>query len=109
MGRRTVVSPPRRERRVGATDDPAELDRLVRLLAAAGNVRILAALCEARRREPAGGWMFLSEISAAVGQAPGSVGLAIQKLMPLLEEERRQGKRWFRSRVRDATLVLTEY
>lgn len=109
MGRRTIVSPPRRERRHDVVRDPQEMERLVRLLGAAGNVRILGALCEARRREPEGGWMFLSEIAAAVGEAPGSVGLAVQKLMPLLEEERRKGRRWFRSRVRDVAVVVDEW
>lgn len=45
------------------------------------------------------GWMYLSEVADAVGEAPGTVGSSLQKLLPLLEEQRVKGRRFFRSRV----------
>lgn len=108
MGRRGIPSSAR-ERRVSLADDPGEVERLARLLAAAGASRILAALVEARRGDPEGGWMFLSQIAAEVGEAPGSAALAVQKLLPFLEEDRRKGKRWFRSRVRRLEISIGEH
>lgn len=87
--------------------DP-RLEQTVRILAASVNVRILHHLVEARRKEPEEGWRFLSEIAAALGEAPGTVSLAIQKLLPLLQEEREKGKRYFRARVR-VTIVLDPF
>lgn len=72
----------------------------VRVLAASVNTRILHYLVEARRKEAAGGWRFLSEIAQGVGESPGGVSPAIQKLLPLLEERREKGKRYFRARAR---------
>lgn len=79
------------------TRDPDEVEALVRMLGASVNVRILRELSRARRRGD--GWMYLSQIAAALGEAPGTVGVAIQKLTPLLEERRLKGLRYFRSRV----------
>jgi DNA-binding transcriptional ArsR family regulator len=87
--------------------DP-RLEATVRILAASVNVRILHHLVESRRKEPAGGWRFLSEIAQAIGEAPGSVSLGLQKLLPLLEERRQKGKRYFRARAK-VTLLLEPY
>lgn len=54
------------------------------------------------------GWMYLSEIADAVGEAPGTVGSSLQKLLPLLEEERVKGRRFFRSRVLRLTIRVEE-
>jgi DNA-binding transcriptional ArsR family regulator len=80
------------------TRDPEDVARLVRMLGASVNVAILRELARARRKGE--GWMYLSEIAAKVGEAPGTVSVAIQKMMPLLEEKREKGLRYFR-----ATLV----
>lgn len=72
----------------------------MRLLAASANTRILQFLVEARRKDAAGGWRFLSEIAEGVGESPGAVSPAIQKLLPLLEERREKGRRYFRARAR---------
>lgn len=82
---------------------------LVRILGASVNVDILRVLMEARRREPDGGWLYLSEISEALGENPGTVGAAIQKLTPLLEEKRERGRRYFRSRVTDFEIHLSHF
>ncbi|MHB8585872.1 MAG: hypothetical protein ACYDDF_08575 [Thermoplasmatota archaeon] len=95
-------------RRIALDDDPDALSRAVRILGASINVRILGILSEARRSEPAGGWMFLSSIAERLNEAPGSVGLAIEKLRPFVEEKREKGRRWFRSRVQGVTMVLDE-
>jgi len=84
--------------------DP-RLESTVRILAASVNVRILHHLVEARRKEPAEGWRFLSEIAEAVTEAPGTVSLGLQKLLPLLEERRHKGKRYFRARTRVSVLL----
>lgn len=83
--------------RLTLTKDPDELAGLVRILGASVNVAILRELVRARRKGE--GWMYLSEIALAIGEAPGTVGIAIQKLMPLLEERREKGLRYFRSRI----------
>jgi len=85
--------------------DPA-LEQHVRVLAASVNVRLMRVLLEARRADPVGGWRFLSQIAEALDEKPGTVGLAVQKLLPLLEEKREKGKRYFRSRFVDLRLVL---
>ena len=87
--------------------DP-RLESIVRILAASANVRILHFLVEARRKEAQDGWRFLSEIAEGVGEAPGTVSLAVQKLLPLLEERRSKGKRYFRAKTR-ATLTLDPF
>lgn len=79
------------------TREPDELEKLVRILGASVNVAILRELARARRRGE--GWMYLSEISQAIGEAPGTVHTAIQKLTPLLEEKREKGLRYFRARI----------
>lgn len=84
--------------------DP-RLEQTVRILAASVNTRILHHLVESRRKETAEGWRFLSEIAQAVGESPGTVSLAIQKLLPLLEERRHKGRRYFRARVRLSLLL----
>lgn len=92
-------------RRVLTLADP-ELEVVVRVLAASVNVRMMSALLEARRHDPEGGWLFLSEIAEALDEKPGTVGLAVQKLLPLLEEKREKGKRYFRSRYRNLEIIL---
>lgn len=79
--------------------DPDDITRLVRMLGASVNVAILRELARARRRGD--GWMYLSEIAQAIDEAPGTVGIAIQKLTPLLEERRHKGLRYFRSTLVD--------
>lgn len=76
--------------------DP-RLEQTVRVLAASANTRILSVLVQERSKNPREGWMFLSQIAEAVGESPGSVSLAVQKLLPLLEEQRRKGRRYFRA------------
>ena len=80
----------------------------VRILGASVNAKIADVLVEARRRAPDDGWLFLSQIALEVNEKPGTVGLAIQKLLPLLEERREKGRRWFRSRYTDLRLVMTK-
>jgi DNA-binding transcriptional ArsR family regulator len=77
------------------TKDADALGRLVRMLGASVNVAILRELARARRKGE--GWMYLSEIAEAIGEAPGTVSVAIQKMMPLLEEKREKGRRYFRA------------
>lgn len=84
-----VVSP--RDRR---------FEEYVRVLAASVNTRILQFLVEARTKEPAEGWRFLSEVAQGIEESPGAVSPAIQKLLPLLEEKRVKGRRYFRARAR---------
>lgn len=81
--------------------NPEQIERFVRILSASVNVAILRALMEERNRRNSEGWLFLSEIAERIQEKPGTVGMAIQKLMPLLEEKREKGKRYFRSRIRD--------
>lgn len=88
------------------SDAPEEIARLVWILDASVNVRILRALMEERRKGE--GWLFLSEVAKRIGEKPGTVGLAIQKLLPLLEERYEKGKRWFRTPYRELTLTLEE-
>lgn len=80
-------------------------EEYVRLLAAGANTRILQFLVEARRKETEGGWRFLSEIAQGVRESPGAVSAAIQKLLPLLEERREKGRRYFRARARVQLLM----
>lgn len=75
-------------------------EEYVRLLAASVNTRLLNYLVEARRKELEGGWRFLSQIAEGVGESPGAVSAAIQKLLPLLDERREKGRRYFRARAR---------
>jgi len=84
--------------------EPDELARLVRILDASVNVEILRALALARRRGE--GWLYLSQIAERIGQAPGTVGTAIEKLSPLLDEKREKGLRYFRSRFVDVAITL---
>ncbi|HVL87888.1 MAG TPA: hypothetical protein VM681_07810 [Candidatus Thermoplasmatota archaeon] len=91
-------------RELTLTRDAPEMEAIVRVLSASVNVRILAALMEERKRGE--GWLFLSEIAERIDEKPGTVGLAIQKLLPLLEERREKGRRYFRSQHRELSLVL---
>lgn len=90
---------------VRGLSDP-ELETMVRSLAASVNLRMMEVLTKERREDPEGGWMFLSQIAEALDEKPGTVGLAVQKLLPLLEEKREKGKRYFRSRYTGLELVL---
>ena len=83
------------------------LEELVRILAASVNARILHFLVEARRKETDDGWRFLTQIAQGVGESPGTVSLAIQKLLPVLEERRAKGKRYFRAKA--SVSLLHEY
>lgn len=87
--------------------DP-RLEEFSRIIAASVNARILQHLVEVRRKDPHEGWRFLSEIAETVGEAPGTVSIAIQKLLPLLEERRSKGKRYFRARAR-VSLILEPF
>lgn len=93
-------------RDLSLSKDSEEIERIVRLLAASVNVKILSCLNEERRRGE--GWLFLSEIADRTGEKPGTIGLAIQKLLPLLEERREKGRRYFRSRIKEFRIVLDE-
>jgi DNA-binding transcriptional ArsR family regulator len=77
------------------TREPDDVARLVRMLGASVNVAILRELARARRKGE--GWLYLSEIAERIGEAPGTVSIAIQKMMPLLEERREKGLRYFRA------------
>ncbi|MHB8605695.1 MAG: hypothetical protein ACYDCK_10615 [Thermoplasmatota archaeon] len=90
------------------TDHHDAIDRLVRMLGASVNVAILRELTAARRAEPNGGWVFLSDLAKRLDEAPGTVSVAIQKLLPLLEEKREKGRRYFRARVSELRIVLDE-
>lgn len=93
-------------------DDAERIQRLVRILGASVNVEILQLLVRARLHgdgRDGEGWLFLSEIADALDQTPGTVGAAIQKLMPLLEEDRERGRRYFRSRVGELVIRYTEH
>ena len=79
--------------------DP-RFEEYVRLLSASVNTRILSVLVDARAKEPGEGWRFLSEIALEMGESPGTVSPAIQKLLPLLEERREKGRRYFRAKAR---------
>lgn len=81
----------------------------MRTLSASVNTRLMAVLVEARRQDPDEGWLFLSELAKEVDEHPGTVGLAIQKLLPLLDEKRHKGKRYFRSKYSKLELHLQEY
>lgn len=91
---------------VHLTADPEEVARLVRILDASVNVRILKVLMEERRKGE--GWLFLSDIAKRIDEKPGTVGLAIQKLLPLCEEKYDKGKRWFRTPYRELTITVEE-
>jgi len=86
------------------TKEPDELARTVRMLAASVNVRILRELVRARRRGD--GWMYLSQIAAALDEAPGTVANGLGKLAPLLEEKREKGLRYVRANFTDVRLEL---
>jgi hypothetical protein len=75
-------------------------DEYVRLLAASVNTKIMHHLVEVRKKEPSDGWRFLSEIAEGIGESPGAVSPALQKLLPLLEERREKGRRYFRARAK---------
>ena len=86
------------------TADPEELRRLVYALDASVNVDILRELARARRKGE--GWMYLSQIAQRIGEAPGTVGIAISKLGPFVEEKREKGLRYFRATVTEVTLAV---
>ena len=82
--------------------DPEGLARVVRMLAASVNVAIVRELMRARRRGD--GWMYLSEIAEAVGEAPGTVSHGLSRLAPLLEEKREKGLRYVRANFTEVRL-----
>lgn len=85
--------------------DADDLARLVRVMSASVNVHILAELVAARR--DADGWLGLSEIARRVNENPGTVSVAVQKLVPTLAEEKyEKGRRYFRARVTGVKLVF---
>lgn len=84
--------------------DADGLARLARMLGASVNVSILRELARARRKGE--GWMYLSEIAAAIGESAGTVGAGIQKMTPLLEEKREKGLRYFRARCVDLRVEM---
>lgn len=80
--------------------DAAAIERLVRVLDASVNLAALHALMELRREARDDGWIFLSDLAKRVDQAPGTVSVAVQKMVPtLVEEKYERGRRYFRSRV----------
>lgn len=86
------------------TAEPDELARLVYALDASVNVDILRELAKARRKGD--GWLYLSQIAQRIGESPGTVGIAIAKLAPFVEEKREKGLRWFRATVTEVTLTV---
>lgn len=84
--------------------DPEELERLVRMMGASVNVAILRELARARRK--GAGWMYLTQIADALGEAPGTVSAGVQKLFPLVEEKREKGLRYFRATLVDVKVEL---
>lgn len=85
--------------------DPDEVARLVAALDASVNVALLREL--ARERRGAGeGWLYLSQLAERLGEAPGTVGAAVQKLGPLVEEKREKGLRYFRATVTEVTILV---
>ena len=98
---------PRRELKL--TKDTDAIERLVRSLGASVNVAILAELVAARRDGRDDGWVFLSDLAKRVGEAPGTVSVAVQKLLPVLVEDKyEKGRRYFRARVSGLSFVLDE-
>lgn len=84
--------------------DADGLARVLRLMSASVNVAILRELARARRKGD--GWMYLSEIAEAIGEAPGTVGAGLTKLAPILEEKREKGLRYFRAPFTEVRLEL---
>lgn len=99
-----MAKEPGAAKEVHLTTTPEEVERLVRILDASVNVRILKVLMEERRKGD--GWLFLSDIAKRIDEKPGTVGLAIQKLLPLCEERYEKGKRWFRTPWTEVTIAL---
>ncbi|MGQ0535802.1 MAG: hypothetical protein ACT4PT_07000 [Methanobacteriota archaeon] len=92
--------------RVALSKDVKELERLIELLASSISLRVLLCLAEERRRGE--GWLFLSEIAARIGEKTGTVGAAVARVAPFLEERRDKGRRYFRTKVRDVVLEIDE-
>lgn len=90
------------ETSVSLTTDAEELRRLVYALDASVNIEILRELAKARRRGD--GWMYLTQIAQKIGESPGTVGVAISKLTPFVDEKREKGLRWFRANVTEVTI-----
>jgi len=88
------------------SNNPDDIAHVVRILDASVNVKILKLLMEERRKGE--GWLFLSQIAQRIEEKPGTVGLAIQKLLPLLEERYDKGRRWFRTPYRELSITLEE-
>ena len=86
------------------TSDPDGLRKLVYALDASVNVDILRELARARRKGD--GWLYLSQIAQRIGESPGTVGIAIGKLGPFVEEKREKGLRYFRATVTEVTLAV---
>ncbi len=85
------------------------MERLIRVLGASVNVAAMRELVADRRARPDDGWIMLSELAARLGEAPGTVSVAVQKLIPLLVEEKyEKGRRYFRAIVTGISLVLDE-
>ena len=85
-------------------DQPDDLARVARALGASVNVAILRELAKARRRGE--GWLYLSEIAEKLGEAPGTISVAIQKMHFLVEEKRVKGKRYYRAVLTDLRVEL---
>ena len=94
------------ERTIHLSREPDEIARHTRLLSASIAARILKLLIDARTATD--GWLFLSEIAQRLDEKPGTVGLAIARLDPYVEERREKGKRFFRARVREITLTYND-
>jgi len=88
------------------SSDPVEFARLVRALDASVNVALLRELCRARAQRGEG-WRYLSELAQALGEAPGTIGAALDKLGPFVEEKREKGLRYVRATVVDVAIEST--
>lgn len=86
------------------TLEPEKVRRLVYALDASVNVDILRELARARRKGE--GWLYLSQIAQRIGEAPGTVAVAVSKLGPFVEEKREKGLRYFRATVTEVALTV---
>lgn len=98
---------PRRE--LTLARDAASIERIIRVLGRSVNVAILSELLAARRDRESGGWVGLSDLAKRVDEAPGTVSVAVQRLLPMLVEEKyEKGRRYFRARMTGLSLVVED-
>jgi len=98
----------RRIETASISTDAARVEAIVRALAASVNVRLLGLLAAARRASGEDAWVHLSQAAVDLGEAPGTIAAAVGRLLlaGLVDEKREKGKRYFRARVTDVSVVL---